>query len=262
MKIATWNVNGIRAIIKKGFIESLAEIDADIVCCQEVKASEEQFIDEIWEIKWYKYHWNHAIKPWYAGTCIFYRDSFKLIGIQSKFDDELFDSDWRLITIEFESDSKKIVLFNVYFPNGWTRADWREMLTYKLAFYDKIIALANGLVKEWKTVIITWDFNICHEEIDIARPEANKNSIWFLPIERAKVTEFINNWYIDTLRYEYPDKIIYSWWSYRAGARPRNVGWRLDYYLVSENLIKNVVSTDYLTKIMWSDHCPVTLTIK
>jgi exodeoxyribonuclease-3 len=156
-----------------------------------------------------------------------------------------------------------IVLLNVYFPNWWTRADWREMLSYKLNFYNEIIEYCNEIVKTWKNVIITWDFNICHTEIDIARPKENEDSIWFLPIERQKFWEFLNNWYIDTFRYFFPDKTeVYSWWSYRTGARPRNVWWRLDYFLINKKFIKNIEETKYLTNIMWSDHCPVELRLK
>ena len=134
------------------------------------------------------------------------------------------------------------------------------MLSYKLKFYDKLIDYANNLVKTWKNIIITWDFNICHTEIDIARPEANKKSIWFLPIEREKITELLNNWYIDTFRYFYPDQTdIYSWWSYRAGARTRNIGWRLDYFVVNDSFIKNIKDMEYMTNILWSDHCPIKL---
>jgi exodeoxyribonuclease-3 len=163
---------------------------------------------------------------------------------------------------EMNSGWQEVVLLNIYFPNWWTRADWTEMLSYKLKFYDKIIKYVNNLVNSWKNVIITWDFNICHTEIDIARPEENRDSIWFLPIERAKITEFLNNGYVDTFRHFFPNKTeIYSWWSYRAWARPRNVGWRLDYFLVNENFVENVEEVEYLTKVEGSDHCPVKLKI-
>ena len=154
-------------------------------------------------------------------------------------------------------------MINGYFPNWWTRADWTEMLTYKLEFYDKLINYINSLVKEKKEVIITWDFNICHTEIDIARPKENENSIWFLPIERKKITELLENWYIDTFRYFYPEKVnVYSWWSYRWGARPRNVWWRLDYFVVNKAFIDKVSDMIYMTEIEWSDHCPIKLLLK
>ena len=152
------------------------------------------------------------------------------------------------------------VLLNGYYPNGWTRADGTEMVTYKLEFYDHIIKYSNELVAQWKNVILTWDLNIVHTEIDIARPKENQNSIWFLPIERAKVTELLENWYTDTFRHLYPEQIdTYSWWSYRAGARPRNVGWRIDYFVVNNSFLDKVEDIEYMTDTLWSDHCPVKL---
>lgn len=266
MKIITWNVNWIRAVAKKWFKEFVLQEQADFYCLQEVKAFESQFIQEIWYIKWYNFLWHTWEKAWYAWTAILYKEGLELIETKNIFDELDFNWEWRLTQVEFKKFSKwqnkNIVLLNVYFPNWWTRADWTEMLSFKLKFYDEIIEYVNKIVNSWKDVIITWDFNICHEEIDIARPKENANSIWFLPIERAKVTEFLNNWYIDTFREKYPEKIIYSRWSFRAGARPRNVWWRLDYFLVNKGFYENVVDTIYLNNVMWSDHCPVVLSIK
>jgi exodeoxyribonuclease-3 len=151
---------------------------------------------------------------------------------------------------------------NGYFPNGGTRADWTEMLSYKLEFYDHLIDYSRKIKESWKHMILTWDFNICHREIDIARPEANKNSIWFLPVERKKIWELFESWFVDVWRYLNPTKTdIYSWWSYRAGARDRNVWWRIDYFAVSKNILKQVKNMKYLTDVMWSDHCPLVLEI-
>ncbi|MDD3302992.1 MAG: exodeoxyribonuclease III, partial [Candidatus Gracilibacteria bacterium] len=170
-----------------------------------------------------------------------------------------FHTDGRITEIK----TKDFVLINGYFPNGGTRADGTEMLSYKLEFYDKIIDYANNLVKSGENVIITGDFNICHEEIDIARPKENENSIGFLPVERAKFGEMLSNGYIDVWRKLFPDKKdVYSWWSYRAGARPRNVGWRLDYFIVNNNFFDKVEGIEYMTDIMGSDHCPVVLRLK
>lgn len=259
MKIITWNVNWIRAVAKKWFKEFIIEQDADIYCLQEVKAFESQFFNEVWSIEWYEYVWHTWEKAGYAWTAIIYKQNLDIIDSRNVFESFLFNWEWRITEIEFIKDWKNIVLLNIYFPNWWTRSDWTEMLSFKLEFYNEVINYCNNLLKEWKQVIITWDYNICHEEIDIARPKENINSIWFLPIERAKITEFLNNWYVDTFREKYKDKIIYSWWSFRAGARPRNVWWRLDYFFVNEDLYKEIKDTVYLTDIMWSDHCPVLL---
>lgn len=264
MKIISWNVNWIRAVAKKWFKDFIYSQKPDFFCLQETKAFEEQFKKELWEIEGYDYIWHSGIRAWYAGTAIFFKKDLEIISKKNFFWDIFhFHDDWRVTEIIFKKDWKEIVLINWYFPNWWTRADWTEMLTYKLEFYDELIKYLNSLVSEWKEVIVTWDFNICHKEIDIARPKENENTIWFLPIERAKVSELLENWYIDTFRYFYPEQIdTYSWWSYRAGARPRNVWWRIDYFVVNKNFITNVADIKYLTDIEWSDHCPVLLTLK
>lgn len=260
MKIISWNVNWIRAVAKKWFKEFVEKYSPDILCLQETKAFEEQFLKEVWELPWYKFIWHSWTRAWYAWTAIFYKTDLKVIDTKNHFwEINHFHEDWRITEVEFEN----FVLLNWYYPNWWTRADWTEMVDYKLEFYDYIIKYANKLVKEWKNVILTWDFNICHTEIDIARPKENENSIWFLPIERAKVWELLSNWYIDTFRYQYPTKTdTYSWWSYRAWARPRNVWWRIDYFVVNKWFIENIVDTTYLTDELGSDHCPIMLELK
>ncbi len=260
MKIISWNVNGIRAVIKKWFKEFLEEYDPDILCIQETKAFESQFLKEVWPIWWYKYVWHAWTRKGYAWTAIFYKEDIKTLDTKNHFwEIEHFHTDWRITEVEFED----FVLINGYFPNGGTRADGTEMLSYKLEFYDHLIHYANSLVDNWKNVVVTWDFNICHTEIDIARPEANKNSIWFSPKEREKVSQFLENGYIDTFRYFYPEqKDTYSWWSYRGWARSRNVWWRIDYFVVNKSFIKKVKDITYLNEVMGSDHCPVILEVK
>lgn len=257
-------MNWIRAVAKKWFKDFVKKENPDILCIQETKAFEEQFLKEVWEIEWYNYIWHSWEKAWYAWTAIFYKDKIKIIDKKNHFDEkEHFHIDWRVTEIEFEKDWKNIVLFNGYFPNGWTRSDWTEMLSYKLDFYNHLINYTKSLKKKWKDFIITWDFNICHTEIDIARPKQNQNSIWFLPIEREKIWELINDWNIDVFRYKYPNKLdIYSWWSYRAWARKNNVWWRIDYFVVNNDFIDNIDDIEYLTNIMWSDHCPIMLKLK
>ena len=260
MKIISWNVNWIRAVAKKWFRDFIEKENPDILCIQETKAFEEQFLKEIWELESYNYIWHSWKRPWYAGTAIFHKKNLKILNSKNSFEDIIhFHTDWRVTQIEL----KDFVILNCYFPNWWTRADWEEMLSYKLVFYDKIIDYINKLVAKWKNVILTWDLNIVHTEIDIARPKENQNSIWFLPIEREKISELLNNWYIDTFRYFYPDKLdTYSWWSYRAWARPRNIWWRIDYFVVNNSFIDRISNIEYLKNIMWSDHCPILLELK
>lgn len=264
MKIISWNVNWIRAVAKKWFKEFVQEENPDILCLQETKAFEAQFLKDVGELEWYNYVWHTWERAGYAGTVIFYKNEIEVINTKNHFDDRNhLHTDGRVTEIEYIKDGKSIVLLNWYYPNGWTRADGTEMVTYKLEFYDHIIAYSNDLVAQWKNVILTWDLNIVHTEIDIARPKENQKTIWFLPIERAKVSELLENWYIDTFRHFYPDKIdTYSWWSYRAGARPRNVGWRIDYFVVNNDFIDSVEDIWYMTDVMGSDHCPVMMKLK
>lgn len=260
MKIITWNVNGIRAVLKKGFKDFLASEKPDIICLQETKAFESQFLAEIGELEGYKYVWHSGTRPWYAGSAILYKENLEVSDLKNHFwEIEHFHTEWRVTELKY----KNFILINSYFPNGWQKVTEENMLDYKLEFYDKMIHYVNTLVASWNNVIITWDFNICHTEIDIARPKENENSIGFLPIERKKIDYFLETGYIDTFRYLYPQKKdMYSWWSYRAGARPRNVWWRLDYFIVNKSFIENIGDTIYLTDIMGSDHCPVALILK
>ena len=257
MKIISWNVNWIRAVAKKWFKEFVETENPDILCIQETKAFEDQFLKEVWELEWYKYIWHKWERKGYAGTAIFYKENLKVLDSKNHFGEiEYFHEDWRLTEIEFEN----FVLINGYYPNWWQKVNWPNMLNYKLEFYDHIMHYSKNLEKAWKNVILTWDFNICHNEIDIARPEANKNSIWFLPVEREKIWKLFESWFVDVWRYLNPEKTdVYSWWSYRAGARPRNVGWRIDYFAVSKNILKQVKDMQYLTDVMGSDHCPLVL---
>lgn len=266
MKIISWNVNWIRAILKKWFIDFFNQEQADFFCLQEPKAFEWQFLKETWEswIPWYDYIWHSWKRAWYAWTTIFYKDTLPIISKNNTFwEISHFHTDGRITEVEFEYNWEKVVLLNGYYPNGGTRADGTEMLTYKLDFYNNIIEYTRKLKKEWKHFILTWDFNICHTEIDIARPKENQKSIGFLPVERKKIWELIEDGNVDVWRYLNPDKTdTYSWWSYRWWARSRNVGWRLDYFIVNEEFIWNIKNMEYMTDILWSDHCPIKLELK
>lgn len=264
MKIISRNVNGIRAIAKKWFIEFIESESPDIICLQETKAFEEQFLKEIWNFEWYNYIWHSGKRPGYAGTAIFYKENIEVIDTKNHFDEiEHFHSDGRITEIEFIRNWENIILVNWYYPNWWQKITQENMLDYKLEFYDHMLDYSKKIKKSGKQMILTWDFNICHQEIDIARPKENENSIWFLAIERDKIWELINDWNIDVWRYTYPDKRdTYSWWSYRAWARPRNVWWRIDYFIINDKFINEVKNIDYMTATMGSDHCPVRLELK
>ncbi len=271
MKIISWNVNGIRAVGKKWFKEFIASENVDILCIQETKAFEDQFLKDknLGEIEWYKYIWHKWTRAGYAWTAIFYKNEIEVIDTKNDFwEVDHFHDDGRVTELEFnytDSDWNKhhTVLLNWYFPNGWTRADWTEMVSYKLDFYTHLMDYTRKLKAEWKTMIVTGDYNIVHTEIDIARPKQNVNSIWFLPIEREKIWAFFDDWNLDVWRHFYPDRLdVYSRWSYRAWSRPRNVWWRIDYFVVNKDFIKNVKWIDYMNDVMWSDHCPVKLELK
>ena len=255
MKIITWNVNGIRAAYNKGFLDWLKKEDADIVCIQETKAHENQLPEELLSPVGYQSFWNESHKKGYAGVAIYTKkEPFDVIG---NFKNIKFHEDGRVLEAHYDN----FVLFNIYFPNGGMRADGTDMLPYKLEFYDELIEHIKTLRKEGKSVIVCGDYNIAHTEIDIARPEANKNSIGFSPPERAKLSEFFaETGMTDVFRHFNPkEKDAYTWWSFRAGARQRNVGWRLDYFSVSEDLLSQVKSIRHATETTGSDHCPVIL---
>lgn len=258
MKIASRNVNGIRAVIGKGFYDWVKTNDRDIICIQETKAFEMQLPSDF---RYYMQDYNRVRhigqKPGYAGVATFYKKSLKLISSTSHFEEiEHFHEDGRVVETKFE----KFTLLNIYFPNGWEKSDGTEMLSYKLKFYDHFLHYINKLRAKGEKIITCGDFNICHTEIDIARPEENKNSIGFLPIERAELDKVQKWWYVDVFRYFNPDaRDHYTWWSYRAGARPRNVWRRLDYFRVSDDMLPHIKKITHQTEVEWSDHCPIAL---
>lgn len=262
MKIISRNVNWIRAVVNKWFCEWIKDEYPDILCLQETKAFETQIPAELkFTLNNYDYIWHTWTRPGYAWTAIFYKRWLEIISTRNVFSENPdFCEDWRVTEIVFKYNDSEIVLLNIYFPNWWTRADWTEMLTYKLNFYEQVINYINLYRENWKEIIVTWDFNICHEPIDIARPDENVNSIWFLPIERVEMDKLCENWYIDVFRFFYPNLWEkYTWWSYRAWARQRNVWRRLDYFRVSEWMIEKIQDMQHLDSILWSDHCPIKL---
>ena len=264
MKILSWNVNWIRAIIQKWFFDWVNENDADIICLQEVKAFENQIPAEIrFYLSDYDYLWHRWARPWYAWTAIFFKKWIEIVGKKSDFSFHEFSYEGRVTEISFKYWENVVHLLNVYFPNGWDRADGTEMLSYKLDFYEKMRQYVQWIRDEWAGVVICGDFNICHTEIDIARPKENENSIWFLPIERAEMDKLKDDGLVDVFRRLNPElRDQYTWWSYRAWARARNIGWRLDYFWVSPELFDNIETMNHQTNVVWSDHCPIMLNLK
>ena len=252
MKIINWNVNGIRACERKGLIEFMLKEDADIYCLQETKISEDKLEPKFLQIKKYYAYFNFAEKKGYSGVAIY--SKIKPINIKKGLGIEKFDREGRVLTLEFE----KFFLINVYFPNSQHEL---KRLGYKLEFDKELLKFANNLKKQ-KHIIITGDFNVAHKEIDLKNPKANMQNPGFTIEERNAFSEFINNGYIDVFREfdKSPDK--YTWWSYRFNARAKNIGWRIDYFLVDRKFMSFVKNCVILENVLGSDHCPIKLVLK
>ena len=253
MKSVSWNVNGLRAVINKGFEEFFKKADADIFCIQETKMQEDQIDDKIREIfKGYNTYWNSAEKKGYSGTAIITKN----IPLNIKFGIgiEEHDKEGRVITLEFD----KFYMVNCYTPNSKREL---ERLDYRMVWED---AFRNYLLElnKKKPVIVCGDLNVAHKEIDLKNPKTNRKNAGFTDEEREKMTELLNAGFTDTFRYLYPDKTdTYTWWSYMFKAREKNAGWRIDYFIVS-NSIKDKIKESYIySEVMGSDHCPVGLDI-
>jgi len=254
MKIISWNVNGIRAVLKKGLLDFLVKEAPDVLCLQEIKISDEAIRLIKLSFLGYEVYWNPAKRPGYSGTAVLVKSDIKnLIGVTNGIGKEIFDNEGRMQVLEF----KNYYLLNGYFPNANSEL---SRLDYKLEFNKQLLKIVKLLGKK-KSVIITGDYNVAHQEIDLARPKENINSPGFTPQERASMNKLIDSGFVDTFRHINGDKIKYSWWSYRATARKRNVGWRIDYFCVSDKLKKQVKNADILDEVMGSDHAPVLLEI-
>lgn len=250
MKLISWNVNGIRACLGRDFADSFQAFNADVICLQETKAQAEQ-VD--FAPEGYDAYWNSAQKKGYSGTAIFTR--VKPLGVSFGLGIEEHDQEGRVITLEFDG----FYLVNVYTPNSRNEL---VRLGYRMQWEDAFRAYLCELDKQ-KPVIICGDLNVAHQEIDLARPAANRRNPGFTDEERGKLTQLLDAGFIDTFRYFFPDKQqAYSWWSYRAGARERNVGWRIDYFLASKRLNSRLAKADILCDTYGSDHCPVTLEVR
>ena len=249
MKLISWNVNGLRACVQKGFLDIFKELDADMFCIQESKLQEGQIS---LELEGYHQYWNYAIKKGYSGTAIFTRR--EPMSVAYGIGIEEHDQEGRVITLEFA----EFYLVTVYTPNSQSEL---ARLDYRMEWEDDFRAYV-GALKEKKPVIVTGDMNVAKEEIDLKNPKTNRKNAGFTDEERGKFSTLLGQGFIDTYRYFYPDQEgIYSWWSYRFQARKKNAGWRIDYFCVSESLKEKLVDAKIHTEIMGSDHCPVELDI-
>lgn len=251
MKITTWNVNGLRAVMGKGFREWALKDAADVLCLQEIKARPDQLQDDLRELDGYRSYWNPAQRPGYSGVASFMRasngDVHYGLGVEE------FDHEGRVIRMGLEDD---LLLYNIYFPNGQRSHD---RVDFKLNFYKVLLEQCAEFHAQGKKIIITGDFNTAHQEIDLANPRENSKTSGFLPEERAWIDTYLANGFTDAYRRLYPERIEYTWWTFITHARERNVGWRLDYYLVSDDFMPRVKDVRIQTDVYGSDHCPVSL---
>ncbi len=248
MRLLSWNVNGIRAVERKGFSEWLVKDNPDILCLQETKAMPEQVPAEI-----------QGLTDWHQHYCSAERKGYSGVGVLSR--PEPVDVQFGLGVPEFDAEGRTIiafypdfVLFNIYYPNG---KQSKERLDFKMRFYDAFLEKAEELRKAGHSIVVCGDVNTAHREIDLARPKENETVSGFLPEERAWIDKFLDHGYLDTLRLHHEEGELYSWWDYKSRARERNVGWRIDYFFVSEDLRDRVKDAFILNDVYGSDHCPV-----
>jgi len=253
MKILSWNVNGVRAILKKNFLGWLKKENPDILCLQETKAFPSQLAPELLHPSGYDALWNSASRAGYSGVATFTKQ--KPVSVKKGFGIAKFDEEGRVLEAEFEH----FTLFNVYFPNGKMSP---ERLRYKMDFYEASLNYFMKLKKKGKKIVICGDYNTAHKAIDLARPKENEKISGFLPIEREWMDRLASSGFIDTFRVFNQDPGHYSWWDIRTGARERNVGWRIDYHFISENLKPHLKDAFILPEVMGSDHCPVGIVLK
>lgn len=252
-KILCWNVNGLRAAHKKGLLAWLGKESPDILCLQEIKATPAQLAPELVHPPGYEGYYNPAERPGYSGVATFTKK--KPLAVKKGFGVKKFDSEGRVLETEFE----KFTLFNIYFPNGKMGP---ERLRYKMDFYDEALKYFMKLRKKGKRLVICGDYNTAHKEIDLARPKENSKVSGFLPEERAWMDKLVSKGFIDTFRVFDPSPERYTWWDTFTRARERNVGWRIDYHFISEDLKKDLSQAFIMPEVMGSDHCPVGLVLK
>lgn len=256
IKLISWNVNGLRAAVKKEFLKSVAALDADVLALQETKLQEDQLTDEMRRISGYESHFAFSTrKKGYSGVAAYTRLAPKAVKLGLGI--ERFDTEGRII----ELDLGDFVFFNIYFPNGQMSED---RLQYKLDFYENFFAYAQKLRKSGRSLVICGDYNTAHNEIDLKNPKANEKRSGFLRIERDWLDRLVADGYVDTFRTLYPERVKYSWWTYRFKARERNAGWRIDYFFVTQDVMDQGWVKDAIidNDIFGSDHCPVGLILE
>lgn len=252
LTLYSWNVNGIRAAEKKGFLDWLKQCGGEIVAVQETKANPDQLSAALRNPIGYRADWSSAEKKGYSGVGTYSKQA--PVSIKTGFDDARFDKDGRILISDFE----RFVLFNLYFPNGGRGPEW---VTHKLDFYTRFLEVVAGYTQQGRSVVITGDVNTAYAEIDLARPKENVKHSGFMPEERVALGEFFAAGLIDTFRFLRPDEVKYTWWDMVTRARERNVGWRLDYFFVTPDLKDQIVDADIHPSVMGSDHCPISLTL-
>ncbi len=253
LKILSWNVNGIRAAQKKGFLEWLAREKPDVLGVQETKAKPEQLEMFLMHPEGYHTYWNPAVRPGYSGVALFTRE--KPVKVENGFGIKRFDEEGRVIIAHYSD----FTFLNIYFPNG---KSGDERLKYKMDFYAETLKHTRKLKAQGKKVIISGDYNTAHQEIDLARPKENEKTSGFLPVERAWLDKWVADGQVDIFREFNKEPGQYSWWDMKTGARDRNVGWRIDYHFVTEDLVPQVKSATILRDVIGSDHCPVAIELK
>ena len=252
-RILSWNVNGIRAVYKKGFVDWFSKEKPDILCVQETKAMKEQLPDDLITIGKYRSFFSSAERKGYSGVATYC--NAEPVKVSNGIGIKKFDSEGRFLITDFN----EFILFNIYFPNGKAK---KERLQYKMDFYDSFLKHLKKLSKQGKRIVICGDVNTAHKEIDLARPKENEKISGFLPEEREWIDKLLKAGFIDTFRVFNDEPDNYTWWDMMTRARDRNVGWRIDYFFISENLSSNLKSATILPDVMGSDHCPVGIELK
>lgn len=251
MRIFSWNINGFRSVLKKGFLDWLDQVQPDILCLQETRIATDQVGSFLKSPEEYRTYWNESKhKKGYSGVSVWTKT--EPISVDYGFGISCYDDEGRILILEYP----KFTLLNIYFPNGGMN---EERLQYKLAFYDQTLKYCEMLKKKGRRLIVAGDYNTAHKEIDLKRPKENENISGFLPIEKEWLDKWVAHGYIDTFRLFHPGPDQYTWWSMRAWARKRNVGWRIDYHFVSEELKDSVQDSKIHQDVMGSDHCPIEL---
>lgn len=248
MIILSWNVNGLRAVSKKGFLQWFAQASPDVLCLQEIKAQTDQLDESLLHPDGYEGYFNSAERKGYSGVATYCAK--KPVDFKNGFGIAKFDSEGRVLM----TDHGDFLLFNIYFPNGKMR---QERLDYKMEFYEEVLKYFESLRKKGKKLVICGDYNTAHKEIDLARPKENEKISGFLPMERAWMDTLVARGFVDTFRQFNKEPEQYTWWDMQTFARQRNVGWRIDYHFISEDLLPHLKNAWIMPDVLGSDHCPV-----